>query len=44
MYKLDPMEVVKEIDADVIIDVTNDKNASKWHLEALKRGKGGCNI
>ncbi|MCD6144650.1 homoserine dehydrogenase [Thermococcus sp.] len=40
VYKLDPMEVVKEINADVIIDVTNDKNASKWHLEALKRGKG----
>ncbi len=40
VYKLDPIEVVKEIDADLIIDVTNDKNASKWHLKALKMGKG----
>lgn len=39
-YDLTPMEVVREIDADLVVDVTNDKNASKWHLKALKRGKG----
>ena len=40
VYEFSPMEAVKEIDADVVIDVTNDKNAWEWHMEALKRGKG----
>ena len=40
VYEFSPTDAVKEIDADVVIDVTNDKNAWEWHMEALKRGKG----
>ena len=39
VYALPPMEAVKEIEADIVIDVTNDKNAWTWHIEALRRGK-----
>ncbi len=39
VYEFSPMEAVKEIDADIVIDVTNDKNAWEWHMEALKRGR-----
>lgn len=39
VYEFSPMEGVKEIDADIVIDVTNDKNAWEWHMEALKRGR-----
>jgi len=40
VYTLSPTEAVREIEADLIVDVTNDKNAWKWHMEALKIGKG----
>ncbi len=30
---------VGEIDADIVVDVTNDKNAHTWHLAALRDGK-----
>jgi len=39
VYSFSPVEAVREIEADVIIDVTNDRNAHLWHLEALKGGK-----
>lgn len=39
VYSFSPVEAVKEIEADIVIDVTNDKNAHEWHLEALKDGK-----
>ncbi|NJF25282.1 homoserine dehydrogenase [Thermococcus sp. Bubb.Bath] len=40
VYNLSPREAVREIDADVVIDVTNDKNAWEWHRTALREGKG----
>ena len=39
VYNFSPVEAVKEIEADIVIDVTNDKNAHEWHLEALRDGK-----
>lgn len=39
IYDLKPSEVVREVDSDVIVDVTNDKNAANWHLKALNNGK-----
>ncbi len=39
VYNFTPEEAVEEIDADIVIDVTNDKNAWEWHLTALKTGK-----
>ena len=39
VYALPPMEAVKEVEADIVVDVTNDKNAWTWHMEALRRGK-----
>jgi len=39
VYNLSPVDAVREIEADVIIDVTNDRNAHEWHLEALRGGK-----
>ncbi|NJE00595.1 homoserine dehydrogenase [Thermococcus sp. JdF3] len=40
VYSLTPKEAVREIDADIIVDVTNDKNAHEWHLAALRDGRG----
>ncbi len=40
VYNLSPEEAVREVDADVVVDVTNDKNAHRWHLIAIKEGKG----
>ncbi|NJE77123.1 homoserine dehydrogenase [Thermococcus sp. ES12] len=39
VYSFTPEEAVREIDAEVVIDVTNDRNAHEWHLAALKDGK-----
>ncbi|WP_188202947.1 homoserine dehydrogenase [Thermococcus camini] len=39
VYNFTPEEAVREIDAHIIVDVTNDKNAHEWHLAALKDGK-----
>lgn len=39
VYSFTPGEAVREIDADIVIDVTNDKNAHTWHMAALKDGK-----
>ena len=39
VYNFSPSDAVKEIESDVVIDVTNDGNAHLWHLEALKEGK-----
>ena len=39
IYDLKPSEVVREVDSDVIVDITNDKNAADWHLKALNNGK-----
>ncbi len=39
VYSFSPIEAVKEIEADVVIDVTNDRNAHEWHIKALKGGK-----
>ncbi|WP_297550949.1 homoserine dehydrogenase [Thermococcus sp.] len=39
VYNFSPSDAVKEIESDVVIDVTNDGNAYLWHLEALKEGK-----
>jgi len=39
VYNFSPADAVKDIEADVVIDVTNARNAHEWHLEALKRGK-----
>ena len=39
VYSFSPAEAVKEIEADVVIDVTNDKTAHEWHMEALKEEK-----
>ncbi|ASJ06530.1 homoserine dehydrogenase [Thermococcus pacificus] len=39
VYNLTPEEAVKEIDADIVIDVTNVENAHEWHLTALREGK-----
>ncbi|ASI98253.1 homoserine dehydrogenase [Thermococcus celer Vu 13 = JCM 8558] len=39
VYNLSPVGAVGEIDADIVVDVTNDKNAHTWHLAALRDGK-----
>ncbi|HDZ35804.1 MAG TPA: homoserine dehydrogenase [Thermococcus sp.] len=39
VYNLTLEEAVREIDADIVVDVTNDGNAHEWHLAALKDGK-----
>jgi len=39
VYNFTPEEAVKEVDADIVVDVTNDGNAWKWHLATLKEGK-----
>ena len=39
VYDFTPEEAVKEIEADIVVDVTNDKNAWAWHMEALRRGE-----
>ncbi|USS41484.1 homoserine dehydrogenase [Thermococcus aggregans] len=39
IYDLKPPDVVEEVESDVIVDVTNDKNAADWHLKALNNGK-----
>lgn len=39
VYSFTPEEAVKEVDANIVVDVTNDRNAWKWHLVALKEGK-----
>jgi len=39
VYNLSPVDAVGEIEADVIVDVTNDRNAYLWHLAALRDGK-----
>ncbi|ASJ08547.1 homoserine dehydrogenase [Thermococcus siculi] len=39
VYSFTPEEAVREIDADIVIDVTNDRNAHEWHLAALREGK-----
>jgi len=39
VYNFTPEEAVREIDADVIVDVTNDRNAHSWHLTALREGR-----
>ncbi|ASJ09883.1 homoserine dehydrogenase [Thermococcus sp. P6] len=40
VYSLRPEEAVREIEADLVVDVTGDMRAHVWHLEALKEGKG----
>lgn len=40
VYNFSPREAVREVDADLVVDVTNDKNAWEWHMEALRGGKG----
>jgi homoserine dehydrogenase len=40
VYELSPEEVVGEVDADVVVDVTNDENAHEWHMKALREGRG----
>ena len=40
VYNFSPEEAVREMDADLVVDVTNDKNAWEWHMEALREGKG----
>ncbi|WP_457753317.1 homoserine dehydrogenase [Thermococcus sp.] len=39
VYRMFPMEVVREVESDVVIDVTNDVNAWKWHMEAFRHGR-----
>jgi len=39
VYSFTPEEAVGEIDSDVVIDVTNDGDAWKWHVKALRAGK-----
>ncbi len=39
VYSFTPEEAVREIDPDIVIDVTNDRNAHEWHLAALSEGK-----
>ncbi|MDV3103028.1 homoserine dehydrogenase [Thermococcus waiotapuensis] len=39
VYNFTPVEAVKEIDADIVVDVTNEGNAHEWHLTALREGK-----
>nr|WP_206204637.1 homoserine dehydrogenase [Thermococcus sp. MAR1] len=39
VYNFTPEEAVREIDSDIVVDVTNDKNAQTWHLAALRDGK-----
>ena len=38
-HQMSPLEVVKEVESDVVIDVTNDMNAWKWHMEAFRHGR-----
>ncbi len=40
VYELTPEEIVGEVDSEIVVDVTNDKEAWTWHLRALKEGKG----
>ncbi|ASJ02186.1 homoserine dehydrogenase [Thermococcus profundus] len=39
VYDFTPEKAVREIEADIAVDVTNDKEAWKWQLAALKDGK-----
>jgi homoserine dehydrogenase len=39
VYDFTPEEAVHEIEADIVIDVTNYKEAWNWHLAALKEEK-----
>lgn len=39
IYHMSPMEVVKEVESDVVVDVTNDVNAWKWHMESFRHGR-----
>lgn len=39
VYSFSPAETVKEVEADVVIDVTNDRGAYEWHMKALNEGK-----
>ena len=39
VYNFTPEEAVEDIDADIVVDVTNDRNAWGWHLTALREGK-----
>ncbi|AIU69702.1 homoserine dehydrogenase [Thermococcus eurythermalis] len=39
VYSFSPAEIVKEVEADVVIDVTNDRGAYEWHMKALNEGK-----
>ena len=39
VYNFTPEEAVKEIDPDIVVDVTNDRNAWRWHLAALEENR-----
>jgi len=40
VYNFSSREAVREVDADLVVDVTNDRKAWEWHMEALREGKG----
>ena len=39
LFDFRPVDVVREVESDIVIDVTNDPEAHVWHLEALKQGR-----
>ncbi|WP_297437425.1 homoserine dehydrogenase [Thermococcus sp.] len=39
IYDMGPKEAVRDVEADIIVDVTNEINAHEWHLLALREGK-----
>ncbi|WP_461865663.1 homoserine dehydrogenase [Thermococcus sp.] len=39
VFDFRPIDVVREVDSDIVIDVTNDPNAHIWHLQALREGR-----
>ncbi|WP_456394682.1 homoserine dehydrogenase [Thermococcus sp.] len=39
VFDLKPIDVVREVESDIVIDVTNDLNAHVWHLQALREGR-----
>jgi homoserine dehydrogenase len=39
LYDMGPKEAVRDVGADIVVDVTNEVNAHEWHLLALREGK-----
>ncbi|WP_297071730.1 homoserine dehydrogenase [Thermococcus sp.] len=38
-YDMGPKEAIRDVEADIAVDITNDRSAHEWHLAALREGK-----